>query len=522
MLGTGKNFLKNNYNTSMKQLLIDGNRLKIKSVGEVARCKEITVGIHPRAQKLITEARSYVDDLVARGEVVYGLTTGFGKFQDKIIPVKKVKELQLNLIRSHSVGVGDPFAEPIVRAAMLIRANTLAKGYSGVRLEVIQKLLELLNNGIYPYVPEKGSLCASGDLAPLSHLALVLLGEGEVIYKQKREPAAKILQKAKIKPIILEAKEGLALNNGTSFTAAIGCLAYLDSLNLINHADIAAALSIEALLGKSDPFDPDVHKVRPYQGQITSAKLVKKLIQGSQLIDSVASKVQDSYSLRCVPQVHGAVREALHYVQKILETEINSVTDNPLIFSHKKKVVSAGNFHGAALAAALDFLAIALTDLASISERRIAKMVDPANNEGLPAFLVKPKRAGLDSGFMLMQYTAAALVAENRILSHPASVDSIPTSANQEDHVSMGMNAALKLQKIVKNLTNILSIEFLTAAQALDFRDAKAKKGRGTQAVYRKIREIVPTVKKDRIFYPDIQKIADLIRSKTLSQKLRV
>lgn len=505
----------------MRPLLISGDNLTVEIVGEVARSKESKVGLSNKAEPAIRRSRDFVERMLSAGKVVYGLTTGFGKFQDKVIPKDKVRELQVNLIRSHSVGVGDPFPESIVRAAMLIRANALAKGYSGVKVGTILKILELLNRDVYPYIPEKGSLGASGDLAPLSHLVLVLLGEGEVIHHHTRVPTAGYFKEMGITPISLDAKEGLALNNGTAFMAAIASLAYLDGINLVRHADAVASLTLEALRGNDSPFHPLVHEVRPHKGQQDTARFIRMMIKGSKLINSISSKVQDAYSLRCVPQVHGTVRDTLAYVKRIIATEINSATDNPLIFTEQELVISAGNFHGAPLAAILDFLAISLTDLASISERRIAKLVDPANNEGLPAFLVSPQRVGLDSGFMLMQYTAAALVAESKILSHPASVDSIPTSANQEDHVSMGMNAALKLRIIIENVTNVLAIEFLTAVQALDFR-GKAKKGQGTEKVYKVLRRQIPRVTKDRIFYPEIKQIADFIKSQKFTKGLNV
>jgi len=421
-----------------------------------------------------------------------------------------VEKLQENLILSHSTGVGEPFPEEVVRAMLLIRANTLAKGNSGVRKEIIETLIEMANKGVYPLIPEKGSVGSSGDLAPMAHLVLVMLGKGEAFYKGKRISGLKALNLAKIKPIKLKAKEGLALINGATAMTAIGALAVLDAERLCEIADENGALSVEALRGTPNAFFPNIHEARPYPGQIISAKNILKLLEGSTMIDK--EKIQDQYSLRCMPQVHGAVRDAINYAKRIIEIEINSATDNPLIFPEdlKNPVISGGNFHGEPIAFAMDFLGIAVSELANIADRRLAAMLDPNQNNGLPAFLTE--NGGLNSGLMILQYTTAALVSENKILAHPASVDSIPTSANIEDHVSMGTIAARKAREIIENVKNVLAIERIAACQAIDFRlKGKNKLGTGTEKIYKEIRKIVPYFKKDAIYYPYIKKVVKKI-----------
>lgn len=505
----------------MVKLFVDGEKLTIDEVAEVARNKKVKVALSSKAIKRIRSSRKLVEKVVERGEAVYGITTGFGKFQNKVVRKGQAEELQNNLIRSHSVGVGEPFPEEIIRAAILIRANSLAKGYSGVRIIVLNKLIELLNKGIYPYVPQQGSVGSSGDLAPLAHISLVLMGEGEVLLHNKRKKSKEVFKKAGISPLSLSYKEGLALINGTAVMSGIACLNIKDVEYLVGTSDVAAAMNLEAMEGIMDALDRNVQSVRPHQGQIDTASEVRKLCQGSQLLyrKKHSSKVQDSYSLRCIPQVHGTVKSALRYIKQIVKTEINSATDNPLIFPRSKKIISGGNFHGQPISTAMDLLGMVITDLSSICERRIAKVLDPTTNEGLPAFLIMPERAGLNSGFMLAQYTAASLVAENKILAHPVSIDSIPTSANQEDHVSFGTIAARKTRAIIRNTANVIAIELLCAAQACDFRGPK-KLGQKTKLAYKIIRSLVPQLQKDRIIYSDIKKIRRIIESGELLKRL--
>ncbi len=505
----------------MDKLIIGSHNLTIDDVVNVARDKDIIIVLSEKAIEQVRRGRSFVEQNVKEGEVIYGVTTGFGKFQDKKIPLDKAKELQHNLIKSHSVGAGDPLPEDVVRAAMIIVVNSLSKGYSGVRVKVVKKIVELLNKNIYPYVPEQGSVGASGDLAPLAHIALVLTGEGEVLVHHKRLKSIKVLKKEKIKPLSLSYKEGLALINGTAVMSGLACLNINYMKNLLKSADIASSLSLEAMEGLMSPFDEDLNKLRPHQGQINTALNIKRICQGSGLVywDKHPKKVQDSYSLRCIPQVHGAHKDALNKIKSWMSTEINSVTDNPLIFSKKDKVISGGNFHGQPVSLAMDFLGIATADLSNISERRTAKMVDADNNEGLPAFLISEKRAGLDSGFMIMQYTAAALVAENKALAHPVSVDSIPTSANKEDHVSFGTIAARKCREIIQNSINVVAIELLSAAQGCDFRETK-KLGKGSKVAYELIRSKVKKVEKDRVLYTDMEKINKIIKNGELVTKV--
>lgn len=505
----------------METILVDGKSLTMETVARVARHRGVRVVLAPSARNPIRRSRAVVERAVAERRVIYGLTTGFGLFKNVTITADQVVELQENLIRSHSVGVGQPFAEEIVRAAILIRVNSLAAGYSGVREQVLDALLALINEQVYPYVPEQGSVGASGDLAPLSHLVLALMGEGECWRGGRRVPARDELQRAGITPVQLQAKEGLALNNGTAFMCAVLALAVYDVERLKRAADIIAAMSVETLMGSEVPFHQSVQVLRPHPGQIACADNVRRLIAGSGIIASHVDcdRVQDAYSLRCIPQVHGASRDAIDYVRGVVECELNSVTDNPLVFSDEDITRSAGNFHGEPLAIAADTLAIAVAEFADISERRIAKLVDPATSDGLPAFLIPKEHGGLSSGYMIAQYTAASLVSENGVLCHPASTDSIPTSANQEDHVSMGSIATRKARQVVKNVASVLGIEYLCAAQAADLRKPLAL-GRGTSVAHTLLRRIVPSLERDRVLYPEIERARKLLQSKLFRDKV--
>ena len=499
----------------LNKVIFNGNSLKIKDVFNVA-VNGFMVESDIEMKEKVDNSRRIVDKLIAQNKTVYGITTGFGELSQISIPKEDTELLQRNLIMSHSVGVGKPFSEEVVRGAMLIRANSLIKGYSGVRWQIIQMLTEMLNKDIYPMIPEKGSLGASGDLAPLAHLCLVMLGEGEAKYQGKKMSGAQALRKAGLKPIILQAKEGLALINGTAVMSSLGALAVYEAERLLKLSDIAGALTFEALEGIRSAYDEHISQVRPYKGQRESAENLLSLTEGSELLaETHSSKVQDAYTLRCIPQVHGASRDAVRYVQGVLQLEINAATDNPLIFS-EEKIISGGNFHGQPLALALDFLGIAIAELGDIAERRIERLLN-SNYSNLPAFLVEHN--GLNSGFMLTQYTAASLVSENKILSHPASVDSIPVSAGKEDHVSMATLAARKAREIIKNVQYIIAIELLCAAQAIDFQLPK-KLGRGTKVVHKVIRESIPHLKKDRILYPDIEKSFNLIKNGKLIEKV--
>lgn len=486
---------------------ITGNDLTLEDIVAVSR-QYAQVRLHQDAVANIHASRKIVEDIVAQGRIVYGITTGFGQFCDKFIPREESKKLQRNLIISHAVGAGDMFDEDIVRAIILLRINNLAKGYSGIRLETIQTMIDLLNKRVTPCIPQKGSLGASGDLVPLAHMVLPMLGMGEAMYEGKVYYGAKAMELANIPIIELTEKEGLALINGTQVMTAVGALTLYDALDLIEIADIAAAMSFEAQSGILDALDHRIHEARPHAGQIKSAKMIENLLKGSKNVTRQGEiRVQDAYSLRCAPQVHGASRDAINYVRERVEIEINSVTDNPIIFKETSEGISGGNFHGQPMALSFDFLGIALSELANISERRIERMVNSALS-GLPAFLIE--KGGVNSGFMIVQYTAAALVSENKILSHPASVDSIPSSANQEDHVSMGTIAARKAQDIMKNSRRVLAIELMCACQAIDLRGDKGM-GEGTNAVYHLIRKYVKKLDEDRPLYGDINTCESLI-----------
>ncbi|MCL2601837.1 MAG: histidine ammonia-lyase [Treponema sp.] len=495
----------------MHTIIVDGNSLSLKSVEQVAR-QNCNVALSEAAKVSIKKSRDYVDRLVKEGRIVYGITTGFGEFSKVKIAQDQTVQLQKNLIVSHSCGVGKHLPADSVRTIMLLRVNALSKGFSGIRLETIQSMIDMLNAGIIPAVPEKGSLGASGDLAPLSHIVLPLLGLGEAYYNGALMPGAQALIRAGITPIELTSKEGLALINGTQVMTGIGALALYDGLNLLKLCDIAAAMTLEALNGLTDAFIADIHEVRPHQGQMDTAANLLKLTAGSERTTKTGElRVQDAYSLRCVPQVHGASKDALRYVAEKVAVEMNAVTDNPIILTEKDMAISGGNFHGQPMALSFDFMGIALSELANISERRIERMVNPALSGGLPAFLTK--QGGLHSGFMIAQYTAAALVSENKVLAHPASVDSIPSSAGQEDHVSMGTIAARKAREIYFNASRVLAIELFTAAQAIDLNAAYSGKklGAGTQAAYNAIRSVADCVTFDRELYLDFNKIAQLV-----------
>lgn len=506
---------------NLDPIILNGQSLTIEQVIAVAYGPPGAprVELSAEAQAKVTRAAGAVEQLLARGEVAYGITTGFGAFKDRIIPPEQVTELQRNIVISHAVGVGDPFDRPTTRAIMLIRANTLARGHSGIRLSTLQLLLDMLNAGVHPIIPEKGSLGASGDLAPLAHMSLTLIGEGEAEYGGQRLPSVAALPQAGLQPVVLAAKEGLALTNGTAVMCALGALESYRARRLSRVADIAGCLSLEALHGTTLAFDDRIHQLRPYPRQLHCANYLRALLAGSDFTrHHDPTNVQDAYTLRCIPQVHGAVRDAIAYAWWVIEIELNSVTDNPLIFiddtSGEITVLSGGNFHGEPLAIAMDYLSMAMTELGNISERRIMRLTDEASNAHvLPAFLTR--YGGLNSGFMLTQYTAAALATENKVLAHPASVDTIPTSANVEDHVSMGVTAALQTRQIISNVERILGIELMAAAQGIDFRIEKlgsqARLGQGTQPAYELIRSRVPFLEQDALMYPYLEVVRQLV-----------
>ncbi len=493
----------------MKAVTIDGENLTPEDVEEVA-IHGATVRIHPKAVGKIKRCRRYVEKIVDSGRTVYGINTGFGSLCRERIGKKDIEKLQENLILSHAIAVGPVFCEEEVRAMMLLRANVLAKGFSGVRLSVVQTLVDMLNKGLHPMIPEKGSVGASGDLAPLAFMSLPLIGDGWVFYKDRLMEGKRAFKQAGISTLKLSSKEGLALINGTCVMSAVGVLSLLKAERLVELADAAGAMSLEAALCTPAAFDRGVQKVRRHPGQRRSAENLVKLTRGSQIREfhKACPKVQDPYSFRCMPQVHGAVRDALSYVRSVLEIEINSATDNPLIFPEQDKVVSAGNFHGEPVALAMDFLSMAVSERASISERRVAALMNPAMSD-LPPFLIKDP--GLNSGLMMAQTVAASLVSENKCLSHPASVDSIPTSNNQEDHVSMGTIAARKSREIVNNTEDVLAVEFLAALQGIDLR-SPLKPGTGTGRIHRRIRERIPPVTADRLLVKDLIKMKELMR----------
>ena len=489
---------------------LKGEQISLGELAAVAIAGE-TVHISSVVRPRVLASRKIIEEIVAREEVVYGVNTGFGKLSDIRIAQGELRELQLNLVRSHACGIGNPLSIPEVRAMMLLRANVLALGFSGIRFEIIEMLCQMLNRGVHPVVPEKGSVGASGDLAPLAHLALSLIGEGEAFSEGERMASSDALRRMKLEPALLEAKEGLALLNGTQAMHAVGGLSILRAKRLSRVADVSGAMSLEALTGTPAAFDPRLHEARPHPGQKAVAKHLLSIMEGSEIRESHRAddpRVQDAYSLRCMPQVHGAARGALDHCENILLIESASATDNPLVFENGD-VISGGNFHGAPLALAFDYAALALVDLMSISERRIDRLVNPDKNEGLPAFLAR--KPGLESGFMIPHVAAAALLNEARVLAHPASVDNVTTSGGKEDHVSMGMTAALKLRSIVELAENLLAIELLAGAEALEHR-RPLKAGVGVERAFAAVREIAPSLTQDRSLSGDIAHVAEAIR----------
>jgi histidine ammonia-lyase len=490
------------------QIVLRGNDFLLEDLVQIAR-NNVGIKISPKSESRINKARNLVDKWVKEGQRIYGVTTGFGALSDVTISYEDTKTLQKNILFSHAAGIGRELDEDVVRAMIALRVNDFCRGNSGLRLETIEMLACILNAGIVPVVPEKGSVGASGDLVPMAHLALVLIGEGEAFVDGKRMSGAKALENKSIAPLVLEAGEGLALINGTQLMIALGALALNDALNLCKHADIAASMSLETLMGTRSAFDPRIHQARPHTGQIKAADNMLRITDNSDIISSHkdCSRVQDAYTLRCSPQVHGASWDAFAYVDNVIRVEMNSSTENPLIFPESEEFLSGGNFHGQPLALACDFLGIAIAELANISERRIERLVNPQLS-GLPAFLVED--GGLNSGFMIAQYAAASLVSENKVLAHPASVDSIPTSANKEDHVSMGAIAARKCRDILANTEEVIAIELLCAAQGIDlFTNIQA--GNGTLAAYEVIRSRVDYMKEDRILSTDIARVKQLL-----------
>jgi histidine ammonia-lyase len=513
---------------SVNSVSLSGESLTIEQVVAVAEGApgKLWIELSAEATQNVQRAEHAVQALIERGEIVYGITTGFGAFKDRMIAPEQVEQLQRNIVMSHSVGVGEPFDRGVVRALMLIRANTLAKGYSGIRLETLKLLLDMLNRGVHPVIPSQGSLGASGDLAPLAHMSLVLIGEGEAEFQGQIFPGVEALRHAGLRPTKLAAKEGLALTNGTAVMCALGSLAVDKAEQLSCVADVAGCLSLEALFGTPLAFDARIHSVRPHPRQLECAGHLRQLLQGSDFTrHQDPYNVQDAYTLRCIPQVHGAIRDAIAYARWVIEIELNAATDNPLIFfdADEVTVLSGGNFHGEPVAIAMDYMAMALTELGNISERRLTRLTDEASNAHvLPAFLIK--HGGLNSGFMLIQYTAAALASENKVLAHPASVDTVPTSANVEDHVSMGCTAARQACQILGNVERILALELLAAAQGIDLRreslDPAARLGRGTQVAYDLVRQHVPFLENDAIMYPYIEAVRRLVADGTLADSV--
>jgi histidine ammonia-lyase len=498
-------------------LLLDGETLSLEALAQISA--GAPVALAPAAVERVARARALVDRLAAGDAPIYGINTGFGTLAEVKIAKSDLQQLQRNLILSHAAGVGSSLPLPEARALMALRANVLAKGYSGIRPSTLQRLVDCINRGVVPVVPERGSVGASGDLAPLAHLALVLIGEGEAFVEGARLPGRAALQKVGLEPVVLEAKEGLALVNGTQAMCAVGIPALLRAEALCDVADLAGAMTLEGLLGSHKPFMPEIHALRGQDGQARAAAHLREILAGSEIVKSHegCAKVQDPYSLRCMPQVHGAARDGLAFTRGILSREANAATDNPLVFTERQEIVSGGNFHGQPVSLALDVLAMSTTQLASISERRVEQLVNPALS-GLPPFLTV--KTGLNSGFMIAQVTAAALVVESRILCHPACVDSIPSSAGREDHVSMGMTAALKARSVVDHVSTVLAIEVLVAAQALDLRKPLLA-GRGVQRAYELVRAHVPSMVEDRELHKDMATVAGLVSSGELLRAAR-
>ena len=503
--------------TGDRQIRVDGQSLTLEAVEAVARGSRVTVALEADARARVEASREVIESKVASGERVYGVTTGFGRLAEVVIEPEQRGALQANLVRSHASGVGEPLDRPAVRAMMLLRANALCRGHSGCRVEVVERLVEMLDLGIHPRVPSFGSVGASGDLGPLAHVALGLLGEGAGEREGRESPMGDLIAEAGLEPLELEAKEGLALINGTQATTGLGVLALLAAERAVETAEVAGAMSLDALLGTPEPFREEIQDARPHAGQRTSAARLRALLAGSEIRESHRDgdpRVQDAYSLRCMPQVHGAAREALGYVRRILEIEVNSATDNPLVFADSGLIVSGGNFHAQIVAQALDLLAIAVADLASISERRIERMLNPDLSMGLPAFLTE--RPGLQSGLMIVQVTAVDCLSELRVLSHPASVDSVTTSANQEDHVSMGLASARKARRAVACLERVLSAELLCAAQGIEYR-RPLRSGRGVEAAHARVRERVDPLHEDRSLSTDLEALTQMVAAGAFS-----
>ena len=498
-------------------ITLSGQKLTLEQINEVAVHRE-PVALSTEARARVAQSREVVQGILASGKTVYGVNTGFGKLSDVCIESSQLQELQVNLVRSHACGIGPPLAEPDVRAMLLLRANVLACGYSGARPDLIDFLIAMLERGVTPVIPEKGSVGASGDLAPLAHLALTVIGEGEAIFQEQRLPSAEALRRARLTPLTLEVKEGLALLNGTQAMAAVGALALYRAERITRLADVAGAMTLEALRGTPVAFDERIQDARPHQGQRDVASHLRDLLLNSEIRESHISndpRVQDAYSLRCMPQVHGAVRGALNHSREVVEIESGSATDNPLVFADTGEVLSGGNFHGAPLALAFDYAAIALADLISISERRIDRLVNPDSNEDLPPFLTSTP--GISSGYMMLQVSAAALLSEARILAHPASIDNVPTDGGKEDHVSMGMTAATKLRGLVELAEHVTAIELITAAEAISYR-APLLPGRGVKQAFDVVRSIVPRLTKDRSMSIDIENLVQAVRRDRFDQ----
>ena len=503
----------------LEKLILTGDGLTIEDLAAVCRA-DVEVELSEEAKERIRSSRRLVEQLVAEKKVVYGVTTGISKFSETALSEEECRQLQRNLILTHAVGTGKPFSRDAARGMMLLTANALAKGFSGCRLETVETLITMLNRGVTPVIPRKGSL-GSSDLCPLAHMVLPMLALGEAEFEGHRMSGEEAMRLAGIAPVELTYKEGLALINGTQAMTAAGALAVYDAVQILKAAEIAAAVSFEANRGVTDALDPRLHRIRPHAGQIESAAALRSLLAGSGNVTRQGEiRVQDGYSLRCAPVVHGAARDALRFARECVETEMNSVTDNPVLFPETEEAITGGNFHGEPVALALDYLGIAIAELGNISERRIERLVNPAIG-GFPPFLVE--KGGLNSGFMIVQYTAAALVSENKVLAHPASVDSIPSSANQEDHVSMGTVSARKAGNILKNVRRILAMELMCGCQAVDLLEklgyGPAMLGKGTGAAYRTIREVCEKLTEDRPLYEDINRCEDVIADETLIRR---
>ncbi|MDD6880506.1 MAG: histidine ammonia-lyase [Firmicutes bacterium] len=500
-------------------VLINGRDLTVEEVIRVCRNNE-EVQLTEEAVEAVKTARAYIERKLEEKAVIYGLTTGFGKFANVVISNEQTETLQKNLIISHTCAMGNPYPRHYVRAAMLLRCNALARGNSGIRLETLQTLIDMLNKGIHPVIPEKGSLGASGDLAPLSHIALALIGEGKVEYKGETVDAKDAMKQAGITPVVLAAKEGLALNNGTQMMTAVGVNVLWDAMQLQKVADIACALTGEALHAIKKAYDHKVHDLRGQDGQKIVAENLRTLLEGSgNALPLQPTKVQDPYTLRCVPQIHGATRDAISYAYDKVSRELNAVTDNPLVFVDEDEVISGGNFHGQPMALTFDFLKIAISELASVSERRTERLVNPALSEGLPAFLTK--EGGVCSGFMIAQYAAASMVSENKVYDHPACVDSIPSSANQEDHVSMGTTSARTAAMVLDNAQKVIGIELAAAAQGIWLREEMGEKGisqlaPATKAAYDYIRTVSNPIEEDVIMHDELVKFDEMIKDGSL------